>query len=197
MIKIEVQDQGLRAGLQDLARRGVDMSPAMREIAALLKDQTAQNFADQAGPGGPWAPFKRAPRNKRRTSAKLLRDTARLSNSVVAASGPDFAQVGTNVVYAAIHQFGGVIDRAPHSRLLRHRADRKGELLRTAMFNGKGLVFARASHKQVVQRWFEVKAYRIRIPARPFLPVSADGTLQPGLAPRILDILRRHLSSAA
>ena len=81
--------------------------------------------------------------------------------------------------YAAIHQFGGTIQRAPYSTKVRHRTDAKGNLLRTAAFNGKGLVFAKDKQKRAKERWFEVKAYSIKIPARPFLPIQANGQLYP------------------
>ena len=81
--------------------------------------------------------------------------------------------------YAAIHQFGGKIERAAYSKLVRHRTNSRGELLRSAVLNGKGLIFAKNSHKdsRVKTRWFEVGAHSITIHPRPYMPVRADGSL--------------------
>ncbi len=45
------------------------------------------------------------------STAKPLLDTGRLRNSVTFRSGADFAEIGTNVAYGAIHQFGGKAGR--------------------------------------------------------------------------------------
>lgn len=61
--------------------------------------------------GKSWTPLKPATLKARRKggktgrSAKILQDTGRLKNSIVASSTVDRAEVGTNVIYAATHQF--------------------------------------------------------------------------------------------
>ncbi|WP_164844460.1 phage virion morphogenesis protein [Azoarcus sp. DN11] len=100
--------------------------------------------------------------------------------------------------YAAIHQFGGTIDRAPYSTKVRHRTDAKGNLVRHG--GGKNLaVFARQKrdpHEQFRETWASVDAYQITIPARPYLPftgTSAGATLQPEAAQSVLDVMMRML----
>ena len=100
MFKIEIQADAVQAALLKLSDRSRNLQPAMRAIAGLLEDRTAQNFADQAGPLGKWPALKRDPRNKKRSKPQILVDTARLKNSITSRSGPDFAQIGTNVIYA-------------------------------------------------------------------------------------------------
>lgn len=80
-------------------------------------------------------------------------------------------EVGSPTHYAAIHQFGGQINKAAQSRLVRHRTTAKGTLLK----NKKGqVVFAKDKHKRAVGRWFEQGAHTIDIPARPFLGISTE-----------------------
>ena len=84
-----------------------------------------------------------------------------------------FAAWGSNVAYARIHQLGGEINRAPYSTRIRLRTDARGNLARQPG-NRNLAVFARDSHKRVRTSWHEVRAYKIRLPARPFLGVNRE-----------------------
>lgn len=142
--RIEVTDASLLAALRRLAGAMADTAPIMADIAALGEESTRQRFRTQAGPDGkPWKPSLRAQITGRRT----LTLTGRLAASLTGSqrSGRDWAEWGSNVEYAAIHQFGGVI-----------RA-RNAKALRFALAGGG---FA------TVQS--------VKIPARPFLGLSTD-----------------------
>lgn len=77
----------------------------MESIGAYGVSSTHQRFIDAAGPDGrPWKESGRALRQ-----GKTLRDSARLFQSFMWNAGVDFAEWGTNVIYAGIHQFGGII----------------------------------------------------------------------------------------
>lgn len=79
-----------------------DMTPANRSVARVLKTGTQLRFRKQVDPDG--SPWKKARRGGQTLSlSKLLR------NSITSAFDQRSAAVGTNVAYAAIHQFGGVI----------------------------------------------------------------------------------------
>ena len=190
-IKITVDDRGVTEALNQFVARGRDLSPVMKAIAALLQAKAEQNFAAQAGPLGAWPALKKP--DKKRKGGMILQDTGRLAASISVASGADFAQVGTNAIYAAIHQFGGSIERAAYSKQVRHRTDANGNLLKSERFNGEGLIFAKDSHKRALTRWFEVGAHKIDIPARPFLPFLQNGQLQAGVQASILDKISAFL----
>lgn len=192
MIKIEIQDRSVLDAFNRLLAATGDPSPAMKKIAGILHDRTMQNFVDQSGPSGKWEKFKHPPKD----GHPLLRDTGRLAASITTASGADFAQIGTNTVYAAIHQFGGKIGKAAQSRQVRHRTDAKGNLLRSEHLGGKGLIFAKNSDKRAVGRWFEQGAHEIDIPARPFLPFLGN-QVQEGVEAEVLGILQRYIQGAA
>ncbi|WP_131667376.1 phage virion morphogenesis protein [Psychrobacter pygoscelis] len=82
---------------------------------AQMVENTITRFENQASPDGvPWKPSRRAIAQ----GGETLRDTGRLMNSITFVSLPDGVEWGTNVIYAPIHQFGGVI-RAKNGRYLR------------------------------------------------------------------------------
>jgi len=108
MITIELKQNYASDELHELRKRLTDLTPVMRRIAAVMADQTANNFAHESGPLGKWPAIK-PPKNKRRTSPKILRDTGRLSSSITTRHDRRSATIGTNVIYAAIHQLGGEI----------------------------------------------------------------------------------------
>ena len=190
--KIEVTDGPVIAALNRLAAAGADLTPAMRAIAGLLERQTEDNFAAESGPLGKWPALK----DKQRAGGKILQDTGRLAASVTPFWSATEAGIGSNAVYAAIHQLGGTVEKAAQSRMVRHRTDAKGNLLRGEALGGKGLIFAKNSHKRVATRWFEQGAHSINIPARPYMPVSPDGRLQAGLEDEVLEVIQNHLLKA-
>lgn len=190
--RIEIEDRAVIDALNRLAAAGRDLTPAMRAIATALLSQTEDNFSAEAGPLGKWPAVK----DKKRQGGKILQDTGRLAASVTPFWSATEAGIGSNAVYAAIHQLGGTIGKAAQSRMVRHRVNAKGELLRSEALGGKGLVFAKKSHKRVAERWFEQGAHTITIPARPYMPVGPDGQLQAGMEDQALDAIQAHLLGA-
>lgn len=101
-LEVQAALQKLRLGLP----LGGDMSPAMRNMARVLKTGAQLRFRAQKGPDGQaWKQSMRA----RLEGGQTMSLTRRLRNSITTAATATTATVGTNVVYAAIHQFGGVI----------------------------------------------------------------------------------------
>lgn len=88
------------------------------EVGALVEDQTKRRIADEktAPDGTPWAPWspKYASRLQRRnkvTARSLLVGEDNLRDSIQnLVTGTDIV-VGSNLIYAAIHQFGGDTSR--------------------------------------------------------------------------------------
>lgn len=171
MIEIKIEAENVLSALSRLEQAATNASPVMAAIAGVMHDAVEENFAQEGRPK--WAGL--SPRTlKRRAGGKILQDRGRLAASIVERHDANSAAVGTNVVYAAIHQFGGQIDKAAQSRLVRHRTDAKGNLLRSEHLGGKGLIFAKNSHKRVKSRWFEQAAHKIDMPARPFLALTGE-----------------------
>lgn len=179
---IDVDTRQILVTINHLQARVADLSPAMRAIAGMLESRTAENFAKQSGPLGKWPALKKAPRNKRRTIAQILVDTARLKNSVTARHGADFAEVGSNVIYAAIHQLGGDIQIAARSQQAYFKQAKDGSI---------GNRFVRKSQSNFAQ-WHTRGEHTVHMPARPFLPFVGN-KLQAGVEAEIIETLKRFL----
>jgi phage virion morphogenesis protein len=194
-ISVEV-DGDVPQRLQALADRLADARPMFQEIAGILEHETEKNFEAQGRPH--WVPLaestKRARRRRGDTVMRILQDHGILAGSISSDYGQDYAQIGSNVAYAAIHQFGGTIHHAERSVRTRLRTDKKGNLLRQGdKGSAKGrAVFAKDSHKQARETWHHANAWQVTIPARPFLPFYGspdNATLQPEAERSILDAI--------
>jgi len=92
-----------RPALLRLEGRLRDPGGLLQSIGAALVASTRLRFRDEAAPSGaPWKPSGRA----RRQGGRTLSDTGRLLRSIAARVRGDTVEVGTNVKYAAAHQFG-------------------------------------------------------------------------------------------
>lgn len=113
-IRIKMDDQAVRSGLEALSRRMTDMTPVMRSIGEIVRTSVIRNFREEREPSGVrWKPSLRA----LLTGGKTLTDTGILRNSINVRPGPQQVSIGTNIVYAAIHQFGGKAGRGHKVKL--------------------------------------------------------------------------------
>lgn len=161
--KLTIEDQAARAALGRLA--DVDVGDLLPRLGEYLLRATQDRFKTQTAPDGtPWAPLQpRYARRKKYNRDKILTLRGYLRSGIrYQVTGPDEVEVGTNLVYAAIHQLGGAIAQHAQSRKTRFRT-----------VAGRTL-FAKSSHKRgVTERWVSRPAYQANIPARPYLGVSA------------------------
>ncbi|MEJ0012794.1 MAG: phage virion morphogenesis protein [Bauldia sp.] len=129
------------ASLGALVGRVEHPRPMWDAIGGSLVVSTQRRFeAGRAPDGSVWPPSIRALAE----NGKTLIDTARLMQSITHNATDDGVEVGTNVLYAAIHQFGGVV-RAKNAPKLRFR---------------------------LLGVWHS--ADQVTIPARPFLGLDQD-----------------------
>ena len=98
--------------LQQIADKMDDLTPAMQDAAATLEDAAEQACADERAPTGePWEALsdnylKQKPK---RVGGQILQVSAGgLAASIESDYGDTWAVIGSNKVYAAIHQFGGL-----------------------------------------------------------------------------------------
>lgn len=98
---------GFDATISKLLAGVTDFSPVSGAIATLLENSVRRNFREGGRPNT-WPASKRADGQAGygNESGQTLVDTARLMNSIVGIGDKDSAQVGTNVDYAAAHNFG-------------------------------------------------------------------------------------------
>ena len=141
-VRIEVNDAAVQGAFAQLFTFASDQTPTMRKIGAQLRQHVDERFEDERGPGGvPWPKSWRA----REQNGQTLTDTARLRQSMTFNAGPTMVEVGTNLRYGAVHQFGATI-----------RAK-----------TPKGLVFRQGRRPDGKPNWRRVQ--QVTIPARPFL----------------------------
>ena len=97
---------GLDRCLMKAARGLADHQAILADVGEALVSSTIQHFVEGKGPDGEdWKPSERSARD----GGKPLSDTGRLRQSIEYATAPDSVMVGTNVIYARIHQLGGEI----------------------------------------------------------------------------------------
>lgn len=166
---IELNDAAVVAALRRLRElTGGQRTGLMQAIARYMLTAAELRFRRQVGPdGAAWVRSRRA----QREGGQTLRDTGRLRASLVWHASPREAVVGTNVVYAPVHQFGinEVVSVRPHRRQVRSSNRARGT---------------------VAVKVVPVRGHtrRMFFPARPFLGFS-QGDRQ-----EILDILRAGIT---
>ncbi|WP_103035222.1 phage virion morphogenesis protein [Castellaniella caeni] len=103
MIKIQVNVTALQDAMDRLIAGLQDTTPLMQEVVFVMQGAVAENFEQGGRPK--W-------QAKKDGKPSRLQDTGKLTSSITPAFDRTSAVVGTNVAYAAIHQFGG--KTAPH-----------------------------------------------------------------------------------
>lgn len=137
-IRVDV-DQELLARLRQLA--DADIAAAMAAVGEALRTSTVERFDTGRDPDGrPWKTSIRA----QQTGEKTLAISRGLVTSIQPESSAKGVEYGTNLKYAAIHQFGGTI-RAKGDGLLKFK---------------------------IGDQWISKR--EVKIPARPYLGINED-----------------------
>jgi len=160
MITITIDSSAIHRALSQLSGQLDDMTPVMLKIAETMAAAIEENFdSEGARLGARWKPSRRAIKQ----GDKTLQDTERLAGSMVTRVTRNSAEVGTNVEYGPIHQFGGTIRQNAQSRLQGFKVNKKTGQSR----------FAKRG-KANFEQWTSRGAYTINMPKRPFLGLNAD-----------------------
>lgn len=130
-VAVKVLAADVLARLQGMEERGGDLSGVFRNFGGYMKDSIEKNFAAGGRPGK-WQPLaastlgsflgsRKSFRTKKGGVSKKgaaalsgrlpLTDKARLRRSISYTAGSREISIGTSVIYAAIHQFGGKAGR--------------------------------------------------------------------------------------
>ena len=114
-LSIEVESAGLRrlearlALIADFSSAAGAQRPLLESAAAEVEGQTHRRIRE-GGPapdGSPWPEWSEAYAATRHGGHGLLFGEGGLDDAIQALVDGDEAEVGTNLVYGAIHQFGG------------------------------------------------------------------------------------------
>ncbi len=105
-IKIDIDDHAVRQALTGLEDRADDLRPAFQEIGETLLLSTEDRFRDEVDPDGqPWVDV--LPRTRaRKRNPKILTEDAHLRGRMVWQLVDGGVEIGTDVPYANVHQFG-------------------------------------------------------------------------------------------
>jgi len=158
-VRTEFRGQVLKV-LRRLEDAADDTKPAMASVGRALTARVELGFRRGEDPwGSAWDSVRRG--------GQPLRDSGRLARSITPDADADGVTLGTNVLYAPVHQFGATIRAKNHPFLT----------------------------FKVGERWVKKKA--VEIPARPFFPVrGGDVDLPEAWAGDVLRILTDHLRRA-
>ncbi len=129
-IKMEVDDKGVKKALRKLSRHVEDMTPVMKKIGRKIVTSVQENFNREGrysrkgswrGGSKRWEPLAESTIKQRKRQGywpgKILTRLGGLKGSIISHAGKDHVVVGTNVIYAAIHQFGGKAGRGHRAKI--------------------------------------------------------------------------------
>ncbi len=134
------------------------LGPLLESVGLEIVDITQRAFVDASLRVAPWAP-------KRDGSPATLIQSGVLRQSVrITSIGDTTVTVGSDRVYAAIQQLGGVIEAKPGHKL---------------RFTVGGVTYF---------------LQRVKIPPRPFFPIDQSGNLSSLAQQRVGDVLNKALS---
>ena len=109
-IEIKIDNKEVLTRLQELASRGENLRPLMKNIAGIMATATEDNFKDEGRPDK-WIDLSETTQTQRQKIGKypgqILQVSGQLASSVSTAYDDNSAVIGSNLVYAAIHQLGG------------------------------------------------------------------------------------------
>jgi len=128
-VAIKVSAAALQDALREAGSRVRNMRPAYREVGELMVSSILRNFAASGRPEK-WKPLAAARKRGSAAAAKPLIDTGKLRGSITAQANNREVRIGTNVVYAATHQFGsGAIPARPFVLFQDDDEDDIGEII--------------------------------------------------------------------
>lgn len=159
--RVELQNEtGALADLGALIARITNARPMYQDIGLALITSTHHRWDRGVAPdGSPWPPSLRVLAH----GGKTLILTSRLYRSITGNASDSGVEIGTNVVYAAIHQFGGTIQKAARTAVLHFKTNKRTGASRFAK-PGKADRARKAA----------IGAHSVGMPARPFLGLDQD-----------------------
>lgn len=167
-IDLEISDGEAREGLAALLQRMDRKQPFFKSVGERLLSSASDRFRSETDPQGrPWVSLKpatiRARERDGQTPITILRSNRKgksassLAGSINYEATEDGVEIGSPVVYAAIHQLGGTIQR-PERQAKVYMAGRR---------------FVKKTQANQ-DRDVTIPAHSITIPARPYLGLSRD-----------------------
>ncbi len=112
-IEIKIDNKEVEEKLLELAKRGENLRPLMKNIAGIFAYSAEENFANEGRPK--WTDLKESTKKNRQKKKKwpgqILQVEGILASSLSTQYDDTSAIIGSNLPYAAIHQKGGKAGR--------------------------------------------------------------------------------------
>ena len=109
-LEIKIDNQEVNKRLLELAQRGENLRPLMKNIAGILAYSTEENFANEGRPDK-WLDLSEQTKKQRKKRGhwpgQILQVSGQLASSINTYYDDESAIIGSNLDYAAIHQLGG------------------------------------------------------------------------------------------
>ena len=187
-ISITIESAALEAALDRLARAARDLRPAMRDIGGLLEKETDDNFRAQGRPA--WPPLSQATilnrlmgktrDGKSRGIAGILRKDGDLRPAARRKLEGGLAILqDTGVLRGSIRVYSDSDSVTIGAARVKTKAGTPMEYAAIHQFGGMA-----------------GRNRKVRIPARPFLPVDRDGNLSPEAERGVLAAIYDHLAES-
>lgn len=108
-IEIKLDNKEVESRLLDWVKRSENLRPLMKNIAGIMADSTEENFKEEGRPK--WKDLSEKTKIARKKTGhypgQILQVSGQLALSVTTQYDETSAVIGSNKVYAAIHQLGG------------------------------------------------------------------------------------------
>ncbi len=105
-LKLSLKDLSAGKAVRQLAENIDRPQRMLQDVGVYVLSSFQRNFVEQGRPV-PWKSSRRSIEQH----GQILRDKGRLMNSITMRVYEKSLKVGTNVIYGAIHHFGGEIDK--------------------------------------------------------------------------------------
>ena len=108
-IEIKIDNKEVEKALLEIAQKTSNLRPLMKNIAGIMADSTEENFKEEGRPK--WKDLSEKTKTARKKTGhypgQILQVSGQLALSVTTQYDDTSAIIGSNKVYAAIHQLGG------------------------------------------------------------------------------------------
>jgi len=179
-VDVKIEDDRVRDLLTRIQRRMADLTPAMKIIGETVRTSVIRNF--EVGGRPRWKPLSPVTKARRKGDKILMRQgfAGGLAGSIHAKAYSDRAVIGTNKIYAAVHQFGakkgsfGAFTFTVREHMRKIRSRKKAKKVTESKKSKKGKKVKEVTEVTVREHERTVRLPWGDIPARPFLMVQDE-----------------------
>lgn len=108
-IEIKIDNKKVEKALLEITQKTSNLRPLMKNIAGIMADSTEENFKEEGRPK--WKDLSEKTKTARKKTGhylgQILQVSGQLALSVTTQYDDSSVVIGSNKVYAAIHQLGG------------------------------------------------------------------------------------------